>query len=195
MTDALAKLLDRARAPIDDHGVAAALQRPEPPIEAPPPSSSAPSIGDGPSEPYALNRPGDRARALRAFAESWEGVRYRRGEDSRVAIDNPAFARRCYKEVFGIDLGETPTQIYRASGSALAVDPDQAQAVLQPGDLLFWTSHADRARGVMVYLGGGQMVHAADIRGVVIEEIPRPPYPQYLWLVAKRPLDVHPINK
>ena len=65
---------------------------------------------------------------------------------------------------FGEKVVCTPTQIYRASGPALAVDPDQPAALLKPGDLLFWTSHADRARGVMVYLGGGQMVHAADIR-------------------------------
>lgn len=109
-------------------------------------------------------------------------LRHREGADgSDGFIDGPHLVRNVLLEVFGKDLGSSLRQLI-AAGPRVPADP----ATLRPGDLLFLTSFAGFPRRVMLYLGAGKKAEATEVRGVVVEEIPRS-VPNYLYLIAIRP--------
>lgn len=125
--------------------------------------------------------------SLSGFVQAWQGTRYQPDGDSEAGIDGPHFAQTLYKKVYGRDLtADLKKQL--TSGPEVIFNPNNPQDGLQPGDLLFFVSYAYLPRSVMVYLGNGKVAQSVLIRGVVVDDAPKG-IPDYLYLVARRPLD------
>ncbi len=123
----------------------------------------------------------------RKFAEKWVGTRYRLGADgSEGAIDGPHLARAFFKEVYGRPMTSKIKKMYKI-GPPISFDETAPDLSLQPGDLLYMVTFAAIPRSVMIYLGNGKTIKAARIRGVVVDSVPKN-LPEYLYLVARRPL-------
>ncbi len=131
---------------------------------------------------------GSLALGLRSFAKRWLGTRYRLGADGLEGhgIDGPHFVDRAYQEVLGRKLGTTLQELYGTPGRTIEPNREHPEQDLVPGDLVFFATHADDPRQVMLYLGDGEIAQALEIRGVVIEKLPRH-LPDMFWLVARRP--------
>lgn len=155
---------------------------PEAPPSVPQPARASASSADRSEAESSL------AAGLRAFAGRWKGVRHRLGADGvgGSGIDGPHFVDRAYQEVLGLSLGSTLNELYRYPGETIELEPSTAEARLRPGDLVFLTTHADEPRQVMVYLGGGEVAQSIEVRGVVIEPLPRN-LPDMFWIVGRRP--------
>ncbi len=104
----------------------------------------------------------------------------------RSDLKAPGLARAILRETFSIDVGATLAE-QLASGPEVVLDLRDPERTLAPGDLIFFVSYAYVPRSVMVYLGHGLMLAAADIRGVVVDPLP-PEIPYYFQSVARRPL-------
>jgi cell wall-associated NlpC family hydrolase len=119
------------------------------------------------------------SRLLRT-ALSYRGASYRRGASSRGAFDCTGFTRYVYRKAVGVDL---PHQ----SSAQFSVGHPVSRGGLRPGDLLFFHTYRRGISHVGIYLGNGQMVHAANAgRGVVTDRIDRGYYSQR-YVGARRP--------
>lgn len=109
--------------------------------------------------PKAPNRS---ARLVRT-ALSFRGTRYRYGGTSRRGFDCSGFTKYLYGKETGVGLPRTAAQQFR-SGKRVAWNE------IQPGDLLFFSTHGRNVGHVGVYAGNGKMVHAANPRrGVTVD--------------------------
>lgn len=119
--------------------------------------------------------------AIRMAAESWLGVPYRLGGNSKKGIDCSGLAVQLYREVFHTSLPRSAKE-QRTLGYAVHAP------YLKPGDLLFFRFKREEGiEHVGVYLGDGQFVHASQTRGVVIDRLDTPYYRKHL-VVARRVL-------
>lgn len=106
-----------------------------------------------------------KSRILQQY-DTWKGVRYRLGGDSKRGIDCSAFVRRTFLEQFGLEL---PRSTYEQQG----VGKHIARDGLRTGDLvLFKTSATERHIGI--YIGNNQFVHASTRKGVIISSLDNP---------------------
>lgn len=102
------------------------------------------------------------ARIVRT-ALSFRGARYRYGGTSRRGFDCSGFTKYLYGKETGVGLPRTAAQQFR-SGKKVAWND------IQPGDLLFFSTHGRHVGHVGVYAGNGKMVHAANPRrGVTVD--------------------------
>lgn len=99
--------------------------------------------------------------ALVAYAKQFLGNPYVYGGSSLTdGADCSGFVMRIY-EHFGIDTGRS-SRDQAAKGRQIAID------AVQPGDLLFYAS-GSYINHVAIYIGGGQVIHAASSRtGIII---------------------------
>lgn len=99
--------------------------------------------------------------AIIAYAKQFLGNRYVYGGDSLTnGTDCSGFVMRIY-EHFGISTGRS-SRDQAANGRQIAVE------AVQPGDLLFYAS-GKTINHVAIYIGGGQVIHAASARtGIAI---------------------------
>ncbi len=96
---------------------------------------------------------------LYAIVEQFLGVPYRYGGDSERGLDCSAFTRRVYRAQ-NIEL---PRSTLGQSLVGVSID----EAVIQPGDLLFFDSSTrGRVSHVGIYLGDGLFAHASSRTGV-----------------------------
>lgn len=124
-------------------------------------------------------------KRLARIVTKWLGTPFERGGTSESGIDGPAFARAVIKEASGIDIGaKLERQI--DCGPEVPVDLRDPTRTLVPGDLIFFVSYAYLVRGVSVYLGKGYVAQAVDVRGIVVDPMPKD-MPYYFYLVARRP--------
>lgn len=128
------------------------------------------------------------SEGLRAFAERWRGTRHRLGADGTdgTGIDGPHFVDRAYQEVLGQPLATTLNELYALPAQSIEPSREAPERDLRPGDLVFLTTHADQPRQVMLYLGGGLVAQSIEVRGVVIEPLPKN-LPDMFWMVGRRP--------
>lgn len=99
--------------------------------------------------------------ALVAYARQFLGGPYRYGGDSLTdGADCSGFVMRIF-EHFGITTGRNSRE-QAGNGRQIAIE------AVQPGDLLFYAS-GDTINHVAIYIGGGQVIHAASERtGIII---------------------------
>lgn len=99
--------------------------------------------------------------ALVAYAKQFLGNPYVYGGDSLTnGADCSGFVMRIF-EHFGIDTGRNSRE-QAGKGRQIAIE------ALQPGDLLFYAS-GDTINHVAIYIGGGQVIHAASAKtGIII---------------------------
>lgn len=99
--------------------------------------------------------------ALVAYAKQFLGNPYVYGGDSLTnGADCSGFVMRIF-EHFGIDTGRNSRE-QAGKGRQIAIE------AVQPGDLLFYAS-GDTINHVAIYLGGGQVIHAASAKtGIII---------------------------
>ncbi len=133
-----------------------------------------PSLAEAGPEPWgAVVRSiagslGDRAAAIRRFANRWIGTPYQWGGTTRSGIDCSAYLREMYRELFGVELPRTTKQQIHL-GVDLPVNPGKLSAGLEPGDLIFYVNAAGVPNHVVVYAGGEQITHSVSGRGVVFD--------------------------
>ena len=101
------------------------------------------------------------------IAESWIGVPYSYGGDSRNGVDCSAFVKLIYSEM-GIELPRTSVQQY---DYARKVDYDEKQI----GDLIFF-KNKNSVNHVGLYVGNNYMIHSSTSKGVIRQSLADPYY-------------------
>ena len=82
------------------------------------------------------------------------------------------------------------TAVFPGEGwtAGATIDFKAPEKTLIPGDLIFYTSLADRPWHVSVYLGKRYQASSVDVRGVVVEPLPSG-LPYYVWVSGRRIID------
>ena len=91
---------------------------------------------------------------LKNFINSWMGVRYVFGGDSKKGIDCSAFVRRLYKSVYDVSLPRTCIYQYQ-------IVKKVKKECLELGDLIFFRTKRGSGWHVGVFLGDDKFVHAS----------------------------------
>jgi cell wall-associated NlpC family hydrolase len=109
--------------------------------------------------PKDLTASGDVSGRLRKVADSYLGVRYRFGGQSRSGMDCSGFVRQVFAEAFQIKL---PHNSSAMAGHGESV----SKSDLRPGDILlfknmFFIDHSG------IYMGQGWFIHSQSGQGVV----------------------------
>ena len=109
---------------------------------------------------------GKGAGPLRKIAESWLGVPYDFGGQSRSGIDCSGFVRQIFSEAYGIKLPHNSSAMHRMGKS---VDKDD----LQPGDIVFFKNFGfvDHSG---IYMGKNYFIHSASSVGVAYSTLDAP---------------------
>lgn len=99
------------------------------------------------------------------YAMQYLGNRYVHGGQSlATGTDCSGFTCYIYKE-FGYSLSRTPQGQYTSAGRSI----DMSQ--IQPGDVICYSSNGSTCTHVGLYIGNGQIIHAANSRkGVIISD-------------------------
>ncbi len=98
-------------------------------------------------------------------AESWIGVPYNYGGDSRNGVDCSAFVQLIYAD-FGIYLPRTSAEQYIYAKKIDFNDKDI-------GDLIFFQNKG-RINHVGIYIGDEKMIHSSSSKGVIKQSISDP---------------------
>jgi cell wall-associated NlpC family hydrolase len=102
---------------------------------------------------------------LQKIAESYLGVPYRYGGDSRRGMDCSGYVTRVYRELNRARLPRTSRQLYK-----LGTRVTRANA--RAGDLVFFRSGMfNRVNHVGVYIRDGKFIHASSSRGVIYSSL------------------------
>jgi probable lipoprotein NlpC len=101
---------------------------------------------------------------LYKFIQSWWGVPYKWGGESKRGVDCSGFTQTLYKKVYDIDIPRVAAAQYKA-GKTISKDE------LTTGDLVFFKSSGPSGWHVGLYLIDGLFVHSASKRGVYISSL------------------------
>lgn len=123
----------------------------------------------------------DRSRLVRV-AQSYVGVPYQWGGNTRAGLDCSALTRAIYRETYGLELSGNSQQLYQL-GSGIST-----QRQLRPGDLVFFriSSQGPGISHVGVYLGKDHFAHASPSMGQVVIAPLSAPYFQARYAGARR---------
>ncbi|MCC7265630.1 MAG: C40 family peptidase [Candidatus Latescibacteria bacterium] len=124
---------------------------------------------------------GNRSRLVRV-AQSYVGVPYQWGGNTRAGLDCSALTRAIYREAYGLELSGNSQQLYQL-GNGVAT-----QHQLRPGDLVFFriSSQGPGVSHVGVYLGRDRFAHASPSMGQVVIAPLSAPYFQARYAGARR---------
>ncbi|MDB5102345.1 MAG: glycoside hydrolase [Fibrobacteres bacterium] len=115
-----------------------------------------PSATPTPEVPKALEETD--ADRLRRTAESYLGVPYSFGGQSRSGMDCSGFIRQVFSEVYGLDLPHNSSRMFR-KGTPVT------RAHLKPGDLVFFKNLGFIDHGG-IYMGDNYFIHSSSSVGV-----------------------------
>lgn len=101
---------------------------------------------------------------------TWQGTPYRLGGQSRNGIDCSGFVQLTFKDIFGITLPRTTSQLVRAGQQIRKSD-------LKPGDLVFFRN----GRHVGIYLEDDKFLHASTRLGVMISSMDNVYWSRKYW--------------
>ena len=103
---------------------------------------------------------------LRRAADSWLGVPYRFGGQSRSGIDCSGFVRQIFADVYGMQLPHNSSAMYKLGKPVSRSD-------LKPGDLVFFKrmGYIDHSG---IYMGGNWFIHSASSVGVAYSALNAP---------------------
>jgi probable lipoprotein NlpC len=116
--------------------------------------------------PAALKDAGYGNDGLRRAADSWLGVPYRFGGQSRSGIDCSGFIRQIFADVYGVRLPHNSSAIYKLGKPVSRSD-------LQPGDVVFFKrlGYIDHSG---IYMGKNWFIHSASSVGVAYSALNAP---------------------
>jgi cell wall-associated NlpC family hydrolase len=103
------------------------------------------------------------ARGILQTALSLRGVPYSFGGTSPGGFDCSGFTRYVYSS-YGINLP-------RGADEQFNVGRSVSYSRLQPGDLVFFSTYAEGASHVGIYLGNGQFISATSSRGIAVASL------------------------
>lgn len=126
------------------------------------PTAVRPALAAGSFAPI-LGRENSR---LRKVAESYLGVPYHFGGQSRSGIDCSGFVRQVFSEAYGIDLPHNALAM-SLQGNAVA------KRDLKPGDLIFF-KHFWIIDHTGIYMGNNYFIHSATSIGVAYSSLEAP---------------------
>ncbi|GEM_PF-875257 len=103
---------------------------------------------------------------VRRAAESWLGVPYSFGGQSRSGIDCSGFVRQIFADVYGVQLPHNSSAIYKMGAEVSRSD-------LQPGDVVFFQNlgYIDHSG---IYMGRNWFIHSASSVGVAYSALTAP---------------------
>jgi cell wall-associated NlpC family hydrolase len=104
--------------------------------------------------------------ALRRTAESWLGVPYDFGGQSRSGIDCSGFIRQIFGDVYGLQLPHSSSAIYRMGTAVPRSD-------LKPGDVVFF-KNLGYINHSGIYMGKNWFIHSASSVGVAYSALNAP---------------------
>ncbi len=110
---------------------------------------------------------------LQTVYQTWQGVPYQLGGQSKAGIDCSAFMQVAMQSLFNINLPRT-TALQSSQGRYVA--PRHAGF----GDLVFFKTGWSQ-RHVGLYLGENQFMHASTSRGVMISRLDNPYWASHFW--------------
>ncbi len=134
------------------------------------------------SRNYSRTTPSELGRArgneadLRRVAESYLGVPYRWGGESRKGMDCSGFVQRVVREAYQLELPRTAATMERFGRPVRRGD-------LKPGDLVFFKRV--RVDHVGIYMGNGYFIHSQSSVGVVYTRLDAPYFARH-FAGAKR---------
>ena len=118
-------------------------------------SSSKPSGGSSVSEDTPTTESGT-GSSIVSYAKSFLGCAYEYGAAGPNAFDCSGFTQYVYKD-FGKSIPGNSAAQYSSCTKT-------SKSSLQPGDLVFFTSSGSGVGHVAIYMGNGQIIHAANSR-------------------------------
>lgn len=110
-------------------------------------------------------------KVLLESVDSWYGVRYRTGGNTKSGVDCSGFTVAVYAAAYGINLPRVSREQYRISRKISTTE-------LQEGDLLFFNTRGSGVSHVGVYLGNNKFIHATVSKGVTVNGLFEPYYLQ-----------------
>ncbi|WP_394245068.1 NlpC/P60 family protein [Vibrio astriarenae] len=108
-----------------------------------------------------------------ALYQSWQGVPYVLGGNTKQGIDCSAFVQVAYSTVHGKHLPRTTSEQSQ-------VGKKVTYSKAREGDLVFFKT-GYKTRHVGIYLGGNQFLHASTSRGVIISRLDNPYWADKFW--------------
>jgi lipoprotein Spr/probable lipoprotein NlpC len=110
----------------------------------------------------------------------WLGVPYRHAGYSKSGIDCSGFVSHIYKDVYGIDLTHSSSQMIYQMKTLVK------KSELRMGDILFFRIHGRRISHVGMYLKDGKFIHASSYSGITVNDLSSPYYKK-AYYIAGRP--------
>ncbi len=119
-----------------------------------------------------VSRGEDRAKALIAYAKSFEGVPYRSGGQSPAGFDCSGFVKYVFKNS-GIELPRTAAGQYNFGTKISAQEA-------QPGDIVAFKDGGHISH-TGIYIGNNQFISSTSSRGVLVTSIYGPYWGEHLY--------------
>lgn len=101
---------------------------------------------------------------LADYYESWLGVPHRMGGMTKQGVDCSGFVLNVYKDVYGIKLPRTASQMSQA---VRKINRNE----MKEGDLVFFARGTSKPHHVGIYLKDNNFVHTSTSRGVTISNL------------------------
>jgi len=117
------------------------------------------------SEKFGINFDGTENKELLMAVDEWLGTQYRWGGESKSGIDCSALVQFIYRDVFGIEISRTVSEI--CENDLTPIDEES----LQPGDILCFKTKGRKVSHIGIYLKDDKFVHASRKRGVSISAL------------------------
>ncbi len=127
--------------------------------------------------PASLNLKDPTVAQLMTQYQSWRGVPYKLGGNSKRGIDCSAFVQQTYGEQFTHTL---PRTTYYQAKKGRHVN----KSSLQTGDMVFFLING-KTRHVGMYLGEGLFLHASTSKGVTISKLNNPYWRKHYWMARR----------
>ncbi len=109
----------------------------------------------------------------------WLGVPYRYGGKSKAGADCSGFASSIYKQVYGINVGGSAGDIYKALKPVNKSD-------LCEGDLVFFKIGSSYISHVGIYLSNNKFIHATSYgRYVTVDDLDEAYYKRYYFSAGR----------
>lgn len=115
---------------------------------------------------FGIKIDNDNNKDLYREVESWIGVPYRYGGNTRKGVDCSGFVVNVYKSVYGKNLQRSSELIFKKNCKKINKDE------LREGDLVFFKTGSKKRIGHLgIYLKDGKFAHASSSRGVMISNL------------------------
>src|SRR4051812_7858347 len=115
---------------------------------------------------WGANSEGKSDANLKKIAESYLGVPYSSGGQSRAGMDCSGFIRQVFEEAFGQQLPHSSAKVFRMGKRVEKSD-------LRPGDLVFFKNHGAIDHSG-IYMGANYFIHSASSVGVAYSTLDAP---------------------